>query len=45
MKKVYTSPEVVITSLANTDVITTSGVTTLYSDSQTSFTKTLKLNS
>ena len=45
MKKVYNTPEVVITALSNTDVITTSGVTALKSGSQTSFAKTLKLNS
>ena len=45
MKKIYTSPEVVITSLSNTDIITTSGVTILKSGTQDSFTKTLRLNS
>lgn len=45
MKKFYKTPQVVITALSNADVITTSGVTALKSTSQTSFTKTLQLNS
>lgn len=44
MKKEYSIPEVVITSLSNNDIITTSGITKLNSGSQTTFADNLDLN-